>query len=150
MLALENRLANHNVGQGERPTIKGESDSGERGRRARRRGPRKGKHYDPKNDSMRLHGELGAFNPLKPLDRGEQLPAVEAYPKFDPYSKDGLGVQRLGAQQQRPVRKLSKDKKKKKDKKKDKKDKPDDGGAANGSTKEKKTKREEEKNRERQ
>jgi AP-3 complex subunit delta-1 len=140
MLALENRLANHNVGQAERPTIKGESDSDEDEEELVVAGPRKGKHYDPKNDSMRLHGELGAFNPLKPLDRGEHLPAVEAYPRFDPYSKDDTF--NAFAPQQHAGEKKSKDKKKKsKDKKKDKKDKPDDG-ATNGSTKEKKSKKE--------
>ena len=148
MLALENRLANHNVGQGERPTIKGESDSDEDDEELVVAGPRRGKHYDPKNDSMRLHGELGAFNPLKPLDRGEHLPAVEAYPKFDPYSKDDAAFNAFAPQQHTGEKRSSKDKKKKKDKKKDKKDKPDDGGAANGSTKEKKPKKEKkEKNR---
>ena len=97
---------------------------------------------------MRLHGELGAFNPLKPLDRGEHLPAVEAYPKFDPYSKDDAAFNAFAPQQHTGEKRSSKDKKKKKDKKKDKKDKPDDGAAANGSTKEKKPKKEKkEKNR---
>jgi len=67
-----------------------------------------------------LHGQLGAYDPLKPLDRGEDLPSVEAYPRFDPYSKDEAFNAFAPSG---PSSKKSKDKKKDKKKDKEKKEK---------------------------
>jgi len=144
MAALEARLANHNASNVVRPSIKGESDSDEEEEEIPT-GPSVGKHYQPKNASSALHGQLGAYDPLKPLDRGEDLPSVEAYPRFDPYAKDDGPFNAFapgGA-------KGSKDKKKKKDKK-DKKhvsksdDKPKEKkskkSGGDGAKKEKKSK----------
>ena len=146
MNALEARLANYNVGQAERPTIKGESES-ESEEEEVPTGPRKGKHYDPKVASSQLHGELGAYNPMKPLDRGEHLPSVEAYPRFDPYSKDDAAFNAFSPDAGKH-HKSSKEKKSKKDKSKSKKKKAngegiDEAGASNkGGSKEKKAKKE--------
>jgi AP-3 complex subunit delta-1 len=110
-------------------------------------GPRKGKHYDPKVASSQLHGELGAYNPMKPLDRGEHLPSVEAYPRFDPYSKDDAAFNAFSPDAGKH-HKSSKEKKSKKDKSKSKKKKAngegiDEAGASNkGGSKEKKAKKE--------
>ena len=139
MLALEARLANHTVGQGERPAIKGESDS-ESEEESVETGPKKGKHYDPKNAQTRLHGELGAYNPLKPLDRNEHLPSVEAYPRFDPYSKDEAAFNAFSPNT--GDAKSRKDKKDKKDKKKRDKTKSAEGEEQGAASKEKKAPKE--------
>lgn len=132
MTALETRLANHAMGKAERPSIKGESDSDEE-EEEEATGDVIGKHYNPKNASSALHGQLGAYDPLKPLDRGEDLPSVDAYPRYDPYSKDDAAFNAFA-----PTGPGDKKSKSKKNKKKEKK--KGDAGADNG--KEKKDKKE--------
>ena len=85
MAALEARLANHNASNVVRPSIKGESDSDEEEEEIPT-GPSVGKHYQPKNASSALHGQLGAYDPLKPLDRGEDssVTAACATPATEP------------------------------------------------------------------
>ncbi|CEG00870.1 Clathrin/coatomer adaptor,adaptin-like,N-terminal [Ostreococcus tauri] len=138
MLALEARLASHAVGQTERPAIKGESDS-ESEEEEQVIAVKKGKSYDPKNASSRLHGELEAYNPLKPLERNEHLPTVEAYPRFDPYSQDEAAFNAF-APSGGDARSHHKDKKDKK--KRDKKKKDKGAGGEDGESKEKKPKKE--------
>ena len=77
-----------------RPTIKGESDSSEDEDDEAVGGVRAklgvgGNKYAPKNAAASLHAGLGNYDPLKPLGRGEEMPAVEAYPAFDPYANEG-------------------------------------------------------------
>jgi len=84
-----------------RPTIKGESDSSddEQSSGGRTVGTARGRSaagagkvaYAPKNGATSLHAGLGHYDPLKPLGRGEVMPAVEAYPTFDPYANEGGG-----------------------------------------------------------
>ena len=79
-----------------RPTIKGESDSSDDdddddGVVGAGKSKVAGSKYAPKNAAAALHAGLGTYDPLKPLGRGEEMPAVEAYPAFDPYANEGGG-----------------------------------------------------------
>ena len=118
------------MGKAERPSIKGESDSDE-DEEEETTGDVIGKHYNPKNASSALHGQLGAYDPLKPLDRGEDLPSVDAYPRYDPYSKDDAAFNAFA-----PTGPGDKKSKSKKNKKKEKK--KGDAGADNGKEKKEK------------